>query len=131
MKIAKQPLQLPRIFRALADDTRLRLFNLIHEDEICVCYLVATLGLSQPKISRHLAYLRRAGLVATRREGKWMHYQITAPANKEARRVFTALRSWLQADVRLQEDRRRLASICCSARKPALVKGAPTPRRFR
>ena len=47
--------------------------------EVCVCYFVEILGQSQPKISRHLAYLRRAGIVAARREGKWMHYKIVVP----------------------------------------------------
>ena len=58
------------LFRALADSTRLRLLNLIAEREICVCYFVEILNISQPKVSRHLAYLRRAGIVAARREGK-------------------------------------------------------------
>src|SRR5579863_1492498 len=61
------------LFRALADTTRLRLLNLIADQEICVCYFVEILKISQPKISRHLAYLRKAGIVASRREGKWMH----------------------------------------------------------
>src|ERR1700683_469010 len=65
------------LFRALADPTRLRLLNLISNREICVCYFVEILGLSQPKISRHLAYLRRAGIVTARREGKWMHYRLS------------------------------------------------------
>ena len=63
------------LFRALADETRLRLLNLIADREICVCYFVEILGLSQPKISRHLAYLRNAGIVSARRDGKWMHYK--------------------------------------------------------
>lgn len=64
-------------FRALADRTRLRLLNLMGGGEVCVCFFVEVTGTSQPKISRHLAYLRRAGIVGARREGKWMHYQIT------------------------------------------------------
>ena len=58
--------RLETLFGALADRTRLRLLNLMGRDEICVCFLVEALGLSQPKISRHLAYLRDAGLVAAR-----------------------------------------------------------------
>ena len=64
------------LFLALADKTRLRLLNLMREDEICVCYFTEALGESQPKISRHLAYLRNAGIVSARREGKWMNYKI-------------------------------------------------------
>ncbi|MFZ0855952.1 MAG: metalloregulator ArsR/SmtB family transcription factor, partial [Candidatus Acidiferrales bacterium] len=75
------------IFRALADPTRLRLLNLIAGREVCVCYFVEILRLSQPKISRHLAYLRRAGVVAARREGKWMHYRLAMPRDKAAANI--------------------------------------------
>ena len=64
------------LFLALADKTRLRLLNLMREDEVCVCFFTEVLGDSQPKISRHLAYLRNAGLVSARRDGKWMHYSL-------------------------------------------------------
>ena len=81
------------LFAALADRTRLRLLNLIAGREVCVCYLVEILRQSQPKISRHLAYLRKAGVVAARREGKWMHYRIGRPSN--APRMRRPLRSWM------------------------------------
>src|SRR6202011_4917708 len=77
-------LGLELLFRALADSTRLRLLNLIADREICVCYLVEILRISQPKVSRHLAYLRRAGVVASRREGKWMHYRLRTPDDEAA-----------------------------------------------
>ena len=70
-----------RFFQALGDNTRLRLLNLMGDQEICVCYFVEILGQGQPKISRHLAYLRRAGIVEARRDGKWMHYRIVMPPN--------------------------------------------------
>ena len=75
---------LDRLFRALADPTRLRLINLIAEQEICVCYFVEVIDAPQPKISRHLAYLRRLGIVAVRREGKWMHYRLAMPTDSHA-----------------------------------------------
>src|ERR1019366_8221379 len=75
----EKPVALDQIFRALADPTRLRLLNLIADREICVCYFVEILAMSQPKISRHLAYLRRAGIVETRRQGRWMHYRLALP----------------------------------------------------
>src|SRR5271166_6254244 len=75
----EKPVALDLFFRALADPTRLRLLNLIADREICVCYFVQILRISQPKISRHLAYLRRAGIVAARREGRWMHYRLVVP----------------------------------------------------
>jgi DNA-binding transcriptional ArsR family regulator len=72
------------LFAALSDRTRLRLLNLVDGREVCVCYFVEILSQSQPKISRHLAYLRRAGIVAARREGKWMHYRIVVPSHAGA-----------------------------------------------
>ena len=86
------------LFRALADRTRLRLLNLMGADEVCVCFLVEALGMSQPKISRHLAYLRRAGIVIARREGKWMHYRLTLPLDSYAGNVLAAVRAWLTND---------------------------------
>src|SRR5271167_4872036 len=61
---------------ALADENRLRLLYLMKKGEICVCYLQGVLQANQPKISRHLAYLKRAGLVEARRDGKWIHYRL-------------------------------------------------------
>src|SRR5277367_3104168 len=80
----RKPFPLDLVFRAMADRTRLRLLNLIADREICVCYFVEILKTSQPKISRHLAYLRRAGLVAARRQGRWMHYRLLAPSDAVA-----------------------------------------------
>src|SRR5687768_12410182 len=67
-------------FAALADENRLRLLHLMREGEICVCFLQGTLKTNQPKISRHLAYLRRAGLVEARRQGKWIYYSLKKQA---------------------------------------------------
>src|ERR687884_2383268 len=103
-----------RLFRALADRTRLRLLNLMGADEICVCFLVEGLKMAQPKISRHLAYLRRAGVVAARREGKWMHYRIIEPADAHVARVFREVRAWLAEDKEMQRDRERLIKVCCA-----------------
>jgi len=64
------------VFKALADSTRLRILGLLVTGEVCVCHLHETLRISQPKASRHLAYLRNAGLVDTRREGLWVHYRM-------------------------------------------------------
>ncbi|HWB53809.1 MAG TPA: metalloregulator ArsR/SmtB family transcription factor [Tepidisphaeraceae bacterium] len=67
------------MFRAFSDRTRLRVLHLLRDGELCVCDLVYALGFPQPKISRHLAYLRRTGLVVARKEGLWMYYKL-APA---------------------------------------------------
>ncbi len=116
-----------RLFKALADRTRLRLLNLIGGDEVCVCFFVEVLGESQPKISRHLAYLRRAGVVAARREGKWMHYRITEPEDAHAARLFAEVRAWLAEDREMGRDRERLVKVCCAIRPPVQLQGAPRP----
>jgi ArsR family transcriptional regulator len=69
--------QLEEVFKALADKTRLRILALLGNNEVCVCHIHDSLGLPQPTVSRHLAYLRRSGLVAVRRDGVWMHYQVS------------------------------------------------------
>src|SRR5439155_23645777 len=89
---------LAAFFRALADRTRLRLLNLIGDKEVCVCFFVEIIDANQPKISRHLAYLRRAGIVTARREGKWMHYRLAEPADPTARRFLEDVRTWLEND---------------------------------
>ena len=114
-------------FRALADRTRLRLLNLMGSDEVCVCFFVEILGVNQPKVSRHLAYLRRAGIVAARREGTWMHYRIVEPADERAARVFAEVRAWLREDREMRWDRERLVKVCCSPQPPVQLQGAPRP----
>ena len=69
--------ELENLFKALADKTRLRILALLGNNEVCVCHIHDSLGLPQPTVSRHLAYLRRSGLVAARRDGVWMHYQVS------------------------------------------------------
>ena len=68
-----------KVFAALADETRLRILNLLNEGELCVCDLIRILKEPQSKVSRHLAYLRRSGLVEGRKEGLWMHYRLSKP----------------------------------------------------
>ena len=115
------------LFRALADRTRLRLLNLIGEDEICVCFFVEVLKTNQPKISRHLAYLRKAGVVSSRRDGKWMHYRIVEPPDSHAARIFREVRSSLKDDPSMQRDRSRLTKICCAPQLPIQLQKAPRP----
>jgi ArsR family transcriptional regulator len=114
-------------FQALGDNTRLRLLNLMGNQEICVCYLVEVLGQTQSKISRHLAYLRRAGIVAARREGKWMHYRIVMPSNIGAAQVLQQTLAWLKEERAMQSDRERLVKACCSPAKFVALEGAPMP----
>jgi len=115
------------LFKALADRTRLRLISLIGDSEVCVCFLVAILKTSQPKISRHLAYLRRAQIVAARREGKWMHYRLVDPPNEHAARIFREVRASLAEHPDLQADRAKLLKICCAPQLPVQLRRAPRP----
>jgi ArsR family transcriptional regulator len=124
------PFDFEVLLRALADRTRLRLLNLIGDREVCVCFFVEILKTSQPKISRHLAYLRRAGIVSSRRDGKWMHYRITEPSDPAGRRMFDDVRSWLKTDVAMTRERERLEGICCGTRTPANLVQAPQPGRY-
>ena len=130
MKKDGKILDMELLFRALADRTRLRLLNLMGDDEICVCYFVETLRMSQPKISRHLAYLRRAGVVAARREGKWMHYRVVEPTDERVKKVFRETRAWLAEDKRMRGDRERLTRLCCAPQPPIQLQSAPRPSRF-
>jgi ArsR family transcriptional regulator len=115
------------LFKALADRTRLRLIGLLGDQEVCVCFLVEILKTSQPKISRHLAYLRRAQIVAARREGKWMHYRLTEPPNEHAARIFREVRASLSDHPELQRDRAQLEKVCCAVQLPVQLRRAPRP----
>jgi len=117
--------QLETLFQALADRTRLRLLNLIADSEVCVCFFVEVMNEPQPKISRHLAVLRHAGLVAARRDGKWMHYRMTVPTGLET--LIADVIDTLERDPGMQRDRDALARACCSPRVPELLRRAPKP----
>lgn len=127
MKRKSQHFDIERFFQALGDTTRLRLLNLMADQEICVCYLVEILGEGQPKISRHLAYLRRAGIVEARREGTWMHYRIVMPPNIGATQVLRQTLFWLKNESSMQADYARLAKACCTPEKFVSLQGAPAP----
>lgn len=102
-----------QLFKTLSDSTRLRLLNLLAEGEVCVCDLHGTLGLDQPKVSRHLAQLRRAGLVEVKRDGKWMHYRLARHGDPLVRNVLEGLRAWMHQRPRLNSERGRLGRVCC------------------
>jgi len=114
---------LPRLLTALADPTRLRLLHLLRGREVCVCHLTAILRQDQPKVSRHLGYLRRIGIVAARREGKWMHYRLVHPRNAAAASVLDAVLDSLPSLREMQSDLVRLDRICCLPAASALVPG--------
>lgn len=118
---------LERFFQALGDKTRLRLLSLMGDQEICVCYFVEILASPQPKISRHLAYLRSAGIVAARREGKWMHYRIVPPPHSGAAQILRETLAALQDDKAMRADRARLTKACCAPSRNRVLGGAPLP----
>ena len=110
-------------FSALADRTRLRLLNLLRDGEVCVCFFAGTLDTNNPKISRHLAYLKRASLVSARRDGKWMHYSIQRPRDEKAAELFDAAMKALAQDPEMKKDREQLVKFCCAPNAPVLLKG--------
>ena len=127
VSISPKSYDLALLFAALADRTRLRLLNLMNGREVCVCYFVEILGQSQPKISRHLAYLRRAGIVAARREGKWMHYKILVPENACAARILRETVAVIGQEKAMQVDLARLGKACCAPQRVSALEGAPRP----
>ena len=127
MRRAVKSFDLPRLFAALADRTRLRLLNLMNGREVCVCYFVEILDQSQPKVSRHLAYLRRAGIVTARREGKWMHYSIERPTDRSAAAILDATLASLASDWQMQTDLAQLGKACCRPEQFVTLLGAPVP----
>jgi len=127
MTSRREPFNAERFFQALGDNTRLRLLNLMGDQEVCVCYFVEILGQPQPKISRHLAYLRNAGIVSARREGKWMHYRIVTPPNMGAAQVLEQTLRWLRGDRAMRADRARLLKASCSPAEFVALQGAPLP----
>lgn len=118
---------LDSLFQALADRTRLRLLNLLAHGEICVCYFVEIFDQPQPKISRHLAYLRRTGLVEGRREGKYLHYRLATPPDAAWARVIEATLHELANDRQMQRDVKALQNVCCAVRLPRSIADAPRP----
>ena len=127
--VPRKPKFLPLhlLFRTLADSTRLRLLNLIADREICVCYFVEILGMSQPKISRHLAYLRRAGIVAARRQGRWMHYRLISPADPAAFSILKKTLLHLREMPDMARDLAKLEAGCCGLEAPQVMGQAPAP----
>jgi ArsR family transcriptional regulator len=129
----KKVFDMELFFAALADRTRLRLLNLMSDDEVCVCFFAEVIGTNQPKISRHLAYLRKAGLVSVRRDWKWAHYRITEPENERAAKVLREILEWLKDDQEMRQDRKQMMKVCCAPvqQQPISIQGAPLPKRIK
>lgn len=110
-KSAKLTLEV--VFRAMSDRTRLRILNLLQGGEICVCDLVDVLDVPQPTASRHLAYLRKAGLVLARKEGLWHYYQLSPCTSKFHEKLLECLAACEAAEPVLAKDRKRLGKSNC------------------
>jgi ArsR family transcriptional regulator, arsenate/arsenite/antimonite-responsive transcriptional repressor len=110
---------LATVFKALSDKARLRILNLLfYSGELCVCDIEEVMGFTQTKVSRHLAYLRKVGLVDDRRQGLWMLYSIAAPKNDGQKQILAFLADLLNSNDVAQRDAKRLASKirqgCCA-----------------
>src|SRR4051812_49639309 len=105
--------QTNRLFKAFADPVRLRLLSLLADREVCVCHLHEALDLPQPTVSRHLAYLRKAGLVVGRKDGLWVHYRLAEPVGELHRALRDAVVPCLADLASLRADRDRLAKLSC------------------
>lgn len=127
----EKPFDMQLFFAALSDNTRLRLLNLMREAEVCVCYFTEVIGTNQPKISRHLAYLRKAGIVTARRDGIWAHYRIVEPKNERAAKVLRETLEWLKEDENMRRDSLQMTKMCCSPaqQQPVSIQSAPLPKR--
>ena len=99
--------ELETVFKALADRTRLRILALLGNDEVCVCHIHDSLGVPQPTASRHLAYLRKSGLVEARRDGVWMHYQMSRALGPVVQGVVAAAANALQQLPATTQDRKQ------------------------
>ncbi len=129
----EKPFDIELFFAALSDNTRLRLLNLMRDAEVCVCFFTEVIGTNQPKISRHLAYLRKAGIVAARRDGIWAHYRIVEPDNARAARVLREILEWLKENEDMQRDYLQMTKMCCAPaqKQPVSIQGAPLPKRIK
>ncbi len=108
MKTKTAPPQTNKIFRALSDCTRLRILNLLQGGERCVCHLVDVLDVPQPTASRHLSYLRRAGLVVARKDGLWMHYRLSPAHSKSQAMLLECLAQCFREEDIFAKDNERL-----------------------
>jgi len=116
--------RLETVLKALADGTRLRILGLLTSGEVCVCDIHDSLRVSQPKASRHLAYLRRAGLVSTRRDGLWVHYKLADSVDPLVTTIQQAVTHALGHVDTVRRDAQRLhkKTGCC----PPTTPGAPS-----
>ena len=117
------------VFKALSDETRLRILILLARSELCVCEIEQTLGLTQSKVSRHLTVLRNAGLVLDRREGTWIHYRPAPPRNDLERALWKCLGTCFDRAATVQRDMKRLRAVLGKGRDVICRSGKGGRRR--
>jgi ArsR family transcriptional regulator len=123
----KKPLDaMAELFQALGDPTRLRILGLLLTGEVCVCNIHESLRIPQPRTSRHLAYLRRAGLVDTRRNGLWVYYRLAASGDPVDRTIRQAVTQALGDIEMVRRDTGRLQKKTGSC-LPTPSEGRPSP----
>jgi len=113
--------QAAQSFKALSDETRLRILALLRDGELCVCELMSVLDLPQSTVSRHLAYLKNSGFVSDRRRGTWMHYRLIEDDSSLHQELLALLHKNLSTNTQVSEDLKKLhrnplrlaASSCC------------------
>jgi ArsR family transcriptional regulator len=112
---------LDRLLKALADPTRMRILGLLQGGEVCVCHIHDSLKISQPKTSRHLAYLRRAGVVESERRGLWVYYRLAAGRDGLTQTLLQTVQHCIGHVTAIQRDAARLerATGCCAVAAPA------------
>jgi ArsR family transcriptional regulator len=104
--------QYTEVFKALADRNRARILKMLEERELCVCQIMAVIGLKQPTISKHLSVLKRAGLVEARRNGTWMFYSLSRQRHCDFDQAQLGLmRNWLNDDHVIEGDRAKLKKV--------------------
>jgi ArsR family transcriptional regulator len=129
--MARQITVMETVFKALADETRLRILGLLLTGEVCVCDIHESLKIPQSKASRHLAYLRRSGLVDTRRDGLWIHYRFGRLADPVLATIVDAVCHALSHVDAVRKDAERLQKRtgCCVPTPADVIGGACCSRR--
>lgn len=116
MNTAAPASRVDKMFRAFSDRTRLRILHLLRKGELCVCDLVDAIGVPQPKVSRHLAYLRKAGLVESRKDGLWIYYSLAEARRPFHKNLLDCLGHCFQDVPELARDSKRLKNSKCGDR---------------
>jgi ArsR family transcriptional regulator len=117
--------EMEKLFFALADKTRLRLLNIMREREVNVNAFVEITGESQPKISRHLAFLKNAGIVEIRRDGKWIYYKIAQPASLHAAHVLRDALDWMNSHNEIRRENEKFSQPSRLPEQSQIEKDAP------